>query len=148
MTARRLRILAALLLGALGLWLFWGALVRGETFAHRDLGAFYRPAKSILVPLARASGGVPAWNPLFASGQPFAANPEHELFHPMTALLFLLPFEWAFRLQVMLPPFFAAGAMFALLRVLRKGSRSSITYQVIWPVNSPVSLPAPGGGRS
>jgi len=131
-SAGRLRIVAALLFLLLGLGLFWGALVRGETFAHRDLGAFYRPAKAILVPLARASGGVPEWNPLFASGQPFAANPEHELFHPMTALLFLLPFEWAFRLQVILPPFFAAGAMFALLRGLRRTRPAALFGALGW----------------
>jgi hypothetical protein len=130
--ASRLRIVAALIFGLLGLGLFWGALVRGETFAHRDLGAFYRPAKAILVPLARASGGVPEWNPLFASGQPFASNPEFELFHPMTALLFLLPFEWAFRLQVILPPFFAAGAMYALLRGLRRTRPAALFGAVGW----------------
>jgi hypothetical protein len=131
-SGRRLRTAAALLAIFLALGLFWGALMRGETFAHRDLGAFYRPAKAILVPLARASGGVPEWNPLFASGQPFAANPEHEIFHPMTALLFLLPFEWAFRLQVILPPFFAAGAMFALLRGLRRSRAAALFGGVAW----------------
>jgi hypothetical protein len=129
---RRLRTLAALIAAFVGLYLFWGALFRGETFAHRDLGAFYRPAKAILVPLARASGGVPQWNPLFASGQPFAANPEHEIYHPMTALLFLLPFEWAFRLQVMLPPLFAAATMFALLRTLRRSRAAALFGAVGW----------------
>ena len=132
MNERRLRTFAALLFLLLALGLFWGALFRGETFAHRDLGAFYRPAKAILVPLAKASGGVPEWNPFFASGQPFAANPEHELFHPMTALLFVLPFEWAFRLQVMLPPFFAVGAMFALLRGLRRSRAGALFGGIAW----------------
>jgi hypothetical protein len=121
-------LIAATLLTAL----FWGALVHGETFAHRDLGHYYRAAKAIIPGLARASGGLPQWNPLYASGQPLAANPEHELYHPMTALLFLLPFEWAFRLQVMLPPVLAAAAMFGLLRALRRSQPAALFGAICW----------------
>jgi hypothetical protein len=132
MAPRRLWWMAALIAAAMVLALFWGALVHGETFAHRDLGHYYRAAKAIIPPLARASGGLPQWNPLFASGQPLAANPEHELYHPMTALLFLLPFEWAFRLQVMLPPVLAAGAMYGLLRALRRSRPAALFGALAW----------------
>ena len=104
-----------LVLGFGAIALFPKALFCGESFFERDIQAFYRPAKSLVVPLTRASSGLLLWNPLFASGQPFAANPEHEVFHPLTALFFLLPFEWAFRLQVILPVIGAALSMFFLL---------------------------------
>ncbi len=124
--------LPALFIGAAGAVLFWNALFRGETFYERDLIGYYRPAKSLIVPLTRSSGGLPLWNPLFSSGQPFAANPEHELFHPMTALFFVLPFEWAFRLQVILPVFVAAGGMFFLLKTLRRSRSAALFGGLAW----------------
>ncbi len=122
----------ALVLGLGTLILFPGALFRGESFFERDIQAYYRPAKSLLVPLSRSSSGLPLWNPLFASGQPFAANPEHELFHPLTALFFLLPFEWAFRLQIILPVLGAALSMFFLLDSFGLGFESATLGALAW----------------
>ncbi len=127
-----LPLAAGLLLLGMALGLFWRALFAGETFIERDLTTYYRAAKSLVVPLVRASGGLPLWNPFFGSGQPFAANPEHEIFHPATALLFLLPFEWAFRLQIILPLFVGAGAMFVLLRTLRRSRPGALFGGLTW----------------
>src|SRR5204863_2514393 len=114
-----------LLAAGVFVFLFHRALFLGETFVSRDLARFYRPMKSLLVPLTRASRGLPLWNPLHHAGQPFAANPHHELFHPATTLYFLLPFEWAFRFEVMLPPVAAALAMAFLLRALGRSRAAS-----------------------
>ena len=46
--------------------LFWRAIFVGETFFDVDLASYYRPTRSLIVPLARASGGLPLWNPFFA----------------------------------------------------------------------------------
>jgi hypothetical protein len=92
--------------------LFPGAVLRGESFYVSDLAAFHRPIRSLLLRLSHESGGLPLWNPYLALGQPYAANPHYAVFHPTTALFFLLPFETAFRWQVMLP---------VLGRVLRDG---------------------------
>ena len=112
--------------------LFWRVLAHGESFGDRDLAAYYHPAKSIIAPLARASGGIPQWNPFFASGQPFAANPEHEVFCPLTTLFFLLPFEIAFRLQVILPLPLAAVCMFVFLRTLRRSRAAALFGALSW----------------
>jgi hypothetical protein len=112
--------------------LFRGALFSGESFSERDLTAYYRPAKSLIAPLARSTGGLPLWNPLFASGQPFAANPEHQIFHPLTALFLLLPFEWAFRLQVLVPVLVAAPSMFACLRAMRRSRGAALLGGLGW----------------
>jgi hypothetical protein len=119
-----------LALGAIAL--FPKALFCGESFFERDLQAFYRPTKSLLVPLTRASSGLPLWNPLLASGQPFAANPEHEVFHPLTALFLVLPFEWAFRLQIILPVLAAAVSMFFLVDSLGLGFESATLGALGW----------------
>jgi hypothetical protein len=129
---RRFRLVVCILLVSLTSGLFWGALFRNETFVERDLHLFYRPAKSLIAPLTRLSEGIPQWNPLFASGQPFAANPEHEVFHPLTTLFLLLPFEWAFRCQVIVPLLFAVFAMFVLLRTLRRGRGAALFGGLAW----------------
>lgn len=112
--------------------LFRDALFRGHTFFERDLYSYYRGAKALVAPLTSAAGGLPTWNPYFASGQPFAANPEHALFHPLTWLFLLLPFEWAFRLQVMLPVLAAAASMSFLLRSLRRSRFAAAFGGLVW----------------
>jgi len=124
--SRRFWVVAAALAALSALALFWRALFFGHSFAERDLGAFYYATKWLVEPLTKATGGIPLWNPFFNSGQPFAGNPEHELFHPMTALFFLLPFEWAFRLQVILPPLLAIPCMYWFLRVLRRSRPAAL----------------------
>ncbi len=128
---RKLAVLAAALALCV-ISLFPEALFRGESFFERDIQGFYRPAKSLLVPLVQGSSGLPLWNPLFASGQPFAANPEHQVFHPLTTLFFLLPFEWAFRLQIILPVLGAALSMFLLLDSFGLGFESATFGALAW----------------
>ncbi len=112
--------------------LFPGALFRGETFSLGDLELYYRPAKSLLTRLWRESGGIPLWNPYWGSGQPFAASPEHAIFHPLTAAFFLLPFETAFRLQVIVPPFLSIAAMAFFLRTMGRSRGASMFGGIAW----------------
>jgi hypothetical protein len=126
------RLVAILLLASTVVVLCWRVLFLGEVFCQGDLSGYYRPAKSLISSLARASGGVPVWNPFFGSGQPFAGNPEHEIFHPLTTLFFLLPFEVAFSLQVILPLLIAAGSMFLLLRTLGRSPWASLMGAMSW----------------
>ncbi len=117
---------------AIFLGLFWRVLFQGETFFVRDLGSFSRPLKSIIAPLTVASQGLPLWNPLSASGQPFAGNPQHSLFHPLTTLFFILPFEWAFRLQVLLPLLAAAASMYWFLKTMRRSRPAACVGAMAW----------------
>jgi hypothetical protein len=130
--SRRFWVGAAVLVALATVVLFGRALFLGQLFAERDLRAYYYPAKWLLSPLTKAAGGVPLWNPLFASGQPFAANPEHAIFHPLTTLFFLLPYHWAFRLQVILPPILAVPCMVWFLRVLGRGRAAALAGGLGW----------------
>lgn len=129
---RRFPIAAVLLVGGVLAALSFRVLFFGEAFSQADLASYHRPEKSLIASLARASGGVPAWNPFFGSGQPFAGNPEHEIFHPLTTLFFLLPFEAAFSLQVILPLLLGTAGMFALLRALRRSKWASLMGALSW----------------
>ena len=123
--------LAAVVLATL-LGLFPEALFLDQNFVERDLAVYYRATKSLLVHLTSASGGLPLWNPYFASGQPYAANPGHNVFHPVTWLFAVLPFAWAFRLQVILPLLAAAGSMWFLLRTLGRSRPASGMGALVW----------------
>lgn len=116
----------------LTLCLFFQVFFRGETFSDRDLTAYYRPAKSIIASLTRASGEIPLWNPFFNSGQPFAANPEHEIYFPLTTLFLFLPFELAFRLQVLIPIALAPIGMFVFLRALGRTTAAALLGAMAW----------------
>lgn len=126
-------LLAGLLLVVLAeAALFAGAIFGGETFRERDLAFLHRPAKSLVAPLWRASAGLPLWNPFYASGQPYAANPAHATFHPLTLLFLGLPFEAAFRAQVLVSPLVGGLSAFALARALGRSRAASVLGAVGW----------------
>jgi len=123
---------AAVLVGAAVVVLFWGALFGGRTFYERDLSTYSRANKGLIAPLSSASAGVPLWNPYYASGQPFAANPAHMVHHPLSRLFLFLPFEVAFRAQVLVPIGLALAGMFALLRALGRSQAGALFGALGW----------------
>jgi hypothetical protein len=123
---------AALLAAGVFLALFGRVVFLGETFIDRDLHAFFRPGRALLVRLVHETPGLPLWNPYSALGQPFAANPNSELFHPLSLLFFALPFEWAWRLQILLPALLGAAAMHVLLGVLGRCRAARLFGAVAW----------------
>ncbi len=104
--------------------LFGGVVLRGNTLYERDLEMLHRPLRALLVHLWHETGGPPPWNPLLDMGQPFAANPQTAVFHPLSWLFLVLPWETAFKLQVLLPLLASFAGMIALIRVMR-GSRAA-----------------------
>ncbi len=126
---------SAVALAAVGIgaaFLFRDLLFSGRVPSAGDLSAYYWPAKSLVAPLTRASAWPPLWNPFLASGQPFAANPEHELFHPLTALFLLLRFDWAFRLQAILPVVLAPFPMLFLCRSVGASAPAALLAALSW----------------
>lgn len=129
-TRRWLFFSGALALPAL--YLFRRVLFGGETFVERDMTAFYRASRMVFVRLWAECSGIPMWNPWFASGQPFAANPEFQFFHPLTWLFVVFPFEWAFRLQVVLPILASGVGMAFLLATLGRSRAATLFGALSW----------------
>ena len=122
----------AALLGAVFLALLFDVLFLGRTFVGADPARHHFPLLSLVRPLWTLEGGLPLWNPLLASGQPWAANPEHAAFHPLTWLFLVLPPAVAFRLQVLLPVAAAmAGATF-LGRAMRLPVAAAAALALAW----------------
>jgi hypothetical protein len=117
------------------LFVFFPPLFGGETFFLRDLASFHRPLARLLVRLGAEGTGSLLWNPYLADGQPFAANPNALVHHPLALLFAILPFEWAFRLLVLLPIVAAGAAMFVLLRSLGRDRPAAILGASAWALS-------------
>jgi hypothetical protein len=106
---------ALLLLAVLAVW----ADVLGGTRAlyTRDVARVYVPERAVLGGILRG-GEIPHWNPHFAAGQPFAANPQYEAFYPPQWLAALPSAVYGFHLEVVLHILLAGLGMFFFLRDL------------------------------
>ena len=115
MPHRRADLIALATLAILGTVFFADVLAGVDGFFARDLTRYYYPAKQIVRDVV-LHGELPYWNRFFAGGQPLAANPEHEVFYPLTWLILLPSYELGFRLLILLHICIALFAMYALLR--------------------------------
>jgi len=84
----------------------------------RDLTRFYYPSKQVLRQIVK-EGEFPYWNRSISAGQPMAANPEYEVFYPLTWLILLPNFDLGYRLLILIHIYIALFGMYALLRSLR-----------------------------
>lgn len=83
----------------------------------RDAFRFFPPLKRYMVERL-AAGELPHWFPYESLGRPFIGVPVTGVFHPFTALYFLLPIHDAYRVSVLLSCLLAAVGAFTLGRVL------------------------------
>jgi membrane protein YfhO len=86
-----------------------------NNFYLRDLTRYYYPTKQILRDIV-LHGEFPFWNRYFSAGQPIAANPEHEVFYPLTWLILLPSYDFGYRLHILIHIWIGLAAMYALLR--------------------------------
>ncbi|TAL11964.1 MAG: hypothetical protein EPO02_02970 [Nitrospirae bacterium] len=90
----------------------------GLVLIERDAFRLYLPLKQHLVERLSA-GELPQWFPYDALGRPFIGVTVTGVFHPFTALYFLLPVHDAYRVSVLLCCLLAALGAFALGRTLQ-----------------------------
>jgi hypothetical protein len=112
---RRHDLLAVTLLSLLCVAWFADVFAGLGNFYMRDLTRYYYPAKQILRDIVYG-GEFPYWNRLFSAGQPIAANPEHEVFYPLTWLILLPSYDLGYRLHILVHIFIGVLGMYALLR--------------------------------
>src|SRR5207253_5542369 len=97
----------------------------------RDLTRYYYPAKQILREIAQ-HGELPYWNRYFSAGQPIAANPEHEVFYPLTWLILLPSYDFGFRPHILIHIYIGLIGMYALLRSMDLGAQASFYGAMAW----------------
>ncbi len=98
----------------------------------RDLLFMDVPMRHILVECTRTSGWPPLWNPFSGGGQPLAANPHFAVFHPLSFFFFILPWHWAFSLQILLPLVVSFFGMLLFLRKMGCSNISALFGSVSW----------------
>jgi hypothetical protein len=113
--ARRHDALAIAILGLLATLLFLDVLSGTHNFYIRDLTRYYYPTKQVIRDVI-LNGEFPYWNRHFAAGQPIAANPEHEVFYPLTWLILLPSYDLGYRLHILVHIYIGLFGMYALLR--------------------------------
>ena len=106
------------ILALLATLLFIDVLAGTSNFYMRDLTRYYYPTKQVLREIVQ-HGEFPYWNRHFAAGQPIAANPEHEVFYPLTWLILLPNYFLGYRLHILVHVYIGLFAMYALLRSMR-----------------------------
>jgi len=116
--ARRHDALALGFLALLATLLFFDVLAGTSNFYMRDLTRYYYPTKHVLREIVQG-GEFPYWNRHFAAGQPIAANPEHEVFYPLTWLILLPSYFLGYRLHILVHVYIGLFGMYALLRSMR-----------------------------
>src|SRR5688572_13885951 len=105
--------------------LFFGDVLLGlGNFYMRDLTRYYYPTKQIYRDIAYG-GELPLWNRYFHAGQPIAANPEHEIFYPLTWLILLPSYYLGYRLHILIHIYIGLVGMYAMLRSMDLGSRAA-----------------------
>jgi TM2 domain-containing membrane protein YozV len=113
--ARRYDAIAIAVLALLATILFFDVLSGTHNFYIRDLTRYYYPTKQVIRDIV-LNGEFPYWNRHFGAGQPIAANPEHEVFYPLTWLIFLPSYDFGYRLHILVHVYIGLFGMYALLR--------------------------------
>ena len=116
-TLRRQDLLALALLALVATAFFADVLVGTGNFYMRDLSRYYYPTKQVLREIVQ-HGEFPYWNRYFGAGQPIAANPEHEVFYPLTWLILLPSYDLGYRLHILVHIYIGLFGMYAFLRSL------------------------------
>lgn len=116
--AKRHDLYAIVILGVLASLLFADVLLGTHNFYLRDLTRYYYPTKQVIRDIV-LSGEFPYWNRHFGAGQPIAANPEHEVFYPLTWLIFLPNYDLGYRLHILVHIYIGLFGMYAFLRSMK-----------------------------
>ncbi|MDX1777824.1 MAG: YfhO family protein, partial [Thermodesulfobacteriota bacterium] len=121
----------AFLLFCITLLYFFPVIFSSQTFASRDLYAFFYPRRLFAAEAIR-NGILPLWNPHLASGVPFLANLQSSLFYPPSSIYYLLPFHIGFKYFIILHYYLSGLFMFLLMKHLRYETSSSITAAIVF----------------
>lgn len=88
---------AFLFIPLVALTIFINPLLKQEVFTLRDHFDYFQPLRWFTAQELRA-GHLPLWNPYSASGEPWLANPQTNVFYPPAWVFLFLPFATAYML--------------------------------------------------
>src|SRR5581483_8837617 len=77
-------------------------------------------------------GEIPLWNPYNFSGTPLLANLQTGAFYPLNVIFFLLPFQYAWSLFILLQPLLAGLFMYLFLRNIKLSQSASVMGALVF----------------
>jgi hypothetical protein len=134
------RAVAPAVIVALVVYLFQDAVFRGRVFFDRDLSVlWFEQVQSFVRTLV--NGSWPVWDPFQGFGQPMLANPNRQVFYPLTWLHLLMD-PWAqYTTAVVVQSAASAMGVFALTRRLGLSRWAGLLSAGLWVASGPhVSL--------
>ena len=133
----RADLLAALALLALPLFVFRRAILGFGVLYERDILTFFYPQAETFV-RSIAAGSLPLWNPYRGFGQPFLADPETEIFYPLTWLNLVLSPNAYFTLFMVFHVALAGLGMYLLLRAWGLGRGGALLGGLVFMGSGPL----------
>ena len=136
-TLTALRIAAVLrekelwLLILAGMLFFYRPLFLNETFFFRDLLYDFIPQKQMLLDFAE-KGEWPLWDIYRHGGQPYFADPNNSVFHPVNLLFFILPFFRAFNLILVGHALLYLISAYLLARILGLSPKAAMMSATVY----------------
>lgn len=110
---------------------FYDLLAGRYLLTERDLGPYFIPPRFFWVESIR-KGDFPFWNPFQYSGHPFFANPQYAILYPLNILFFLLPFDLASNVIIILHFFVGGLFTYLFLKDLKVNSTGSLISGLIF----------------
>jgi len=126
--------LAVTALICLTLAFYHGLWLPGLVLIKRDAFRVFLPFKHYVIERLSA-GELPQWFPYEALGRPFIGITTTGVFHPFTALYFLLPVHDAYRVSTLLSCLLAALGAFTLGRVLHFSRSGSLVAGITFALS-------------
>ena len=141
---RRTGLAPALILLAPALIFFAPALLFNRAVYLRDTGLYFFPHKRMVAEALRA-GRLPQWNPQEYGGLPFLADPNFNVFHPLSLLTDLLPLPLGFTLLLLSCALLAASGTLVLARRLGTSQEGAVVAALAFAWSGPFLSVLEGG---
>lgn len=101
-------VVAVCVILALVVLFFWEGVLAGRVLLLRDIFSLFRPWTAFTMESV-SRGVLPLWNPFSFAGQPYAANPQIQLYYPPQVIFLILPYARALSVWMVLH-----GALFGI----------------------------------
>jgi hypothetical protein len=118
-------ILAGLTLFIASVLFFYDLFGSRYLLTERDLAPYFIPPRFFWVESLKGLD-FPLWNPYQFSGHPFLGNPQNATLYPLNGFFFLLPFDIAFNVVIVLHFFLAGLFTYIFLRALKTSSTGAL----------------------
>jgi hypothetical protein len=134
--SRRADLGPLLALFGLVLAVFAGVVFGGRVFFERDVGLMWHGQADALARVVRA-GSWPTWNPYHSFGVPLLANPNAQVFYPLTWLSLVMRPESYYSLYVVLHVLLSATGLYLLARRFELSRVGAFVAAAVWILSGP-----------